>query len=120
MPDPSLLETKKSKFSKATRKSNSASKKNIAKTIEKKKMEETNREVEGVPAVVEEVKGPFFIWNIPIMPEDVAKLDQQSKDVFMNVDRFNYKSGRTFREEASEFLAQKMEKKMVDQCQLSK
>lgn len=30
----------------------------------------------------------------------------------MNVDRFNYKSGKTFREEANEYLAQKMMNKM--------
>lgn len=32
----------------------------------------------------------------------------------MNVDRFNYKTGKTFREEANEFLAKKMEKKMQE------
>ena len=29
----------------------------------------------------------------------------------MNVDRFNYKQGKTFREEANDFLNKKMEKK---------
>ena len=46
----------------------------------------------------EEIKGPFYVWNMPIMPEDIQKLDKQSKDVFMNVDRFNYKHGKTLRE----------------------
>jgi hypothetical protein len=46
------------------------------------------------------------------LPEDVDKIDKKSKEVFMNVDRFNYKSGKTFREEANEYLAQKMMNKM--------
>lgn len=46
------------------------------------------------------------------MPEDVNKLQAKSQDIFMNVDRFNYKSGKTFREEANEYLTQKMQRKM--------
>lgn len=46
------------------------------------------------------------------MPEDLSKLEKNSKDVFMNVDRFNYKSGKTFREEANEYLSQKLERRM--------
>ena len=49
---------------------------------------------------------------MPIMPEEIDKLEKRSKDVFMNVDRFNYKAGKTFREEANEFLVQKMQRKM--------
>ena len=32
----------------------------------------------------------------------------------MNVDRFNYKQGKTFREEANEFLANKMQQKFKE------
>ena len=49
----------------------------------------------------EEIKGPFYVWNIPVMSEDIDKIDKKSKDIFMNVDRFNYKEGKTFREEAN-------------------
>lgn len=35
------------------------------------------------------------------MSDDVDKIDKKSKDIFMNVDRFNYKDGKTFREEAN-------------------
>ena len=48
---------------------------------------------------------------MPIMAEDLEKIDKPSKEVFMNVNRFNYKQGKTFREEANEYLAKKMESK---------
>lgn len=57
-------------------------------------------------------KGPFYIWNIPITAEDEQKLNQNYKEVFFNVDRFNYKTAKTFREEANEYLADKMMQKM--------
>lgn len=32
----------------------------------------------------------------------------------MNIERLNHKSGKTFREEANEFLTKKMEQKMAE------
>lgn len=32
----------------------------------------------------------------------------------MNVDRFNYKNGKTFRDQANQYLAQKMQKKFQE------
>lgn len=38
----------------------------------------------------------------------------------MNVERLNYKTGKTFREEANEYLARKMEHKMVEERKQAK
>ena len=38
----------------------------------------------------------------------------------MNVDRFNYKKGKTFREEANQFLAKKMQNKMCETVEQKK
>ena len=38
----------------------------------------------------------------------------------MNVDRFNYKQGKTFREEANEYLTQKLNRKMQKEKQQQK
>ena len=56
-----------------TKRSNSAKKQN-QKTVPRNKAVEADQSMEENIARQEEYKGPFYVWNMPIMPEDLAKL----------------------------------------------
>ncbi len=33
----------------------------------------------------QQIKGPFYIWNIPVYQDEVKKIEESNEKVFMNI-----------------------------------